>query len=154
MSCYLVFFFSSRRRHTRCALVTGVQTCALPISHRVHADARRPAEFLVDRRGIESGLVPHFEFVDRRAGGIIGTDQPRLLVIPCVRLFLGPLLTRHGGLGGGGGDAQSGGGGAQEAPADHIPSPSFGVFGGETGRPPFNPTTGRGACGERVWTIM
>src|SRR3546814_6623796 len=28
------FFFSSRRRHTRCALVTGVQTCALPISSR------------------------------------------------------------------------------------------------------------------------
>src|SRR3546814_11182110 len=27
-----VVFFSSRRRHTRCALVTGVQTCALPIS--------------------------------------------------------------------------------------------------------------------------
>src|SRR3546814_1436014 len=33
--CYFLimyFFFSSRRRHTRCALVTGVQTCALPIS--------------------------------------------------------------------------------------------------------------------------
>src|SRR3546814_7503060 len=30
LSC-IVFFFSSRRRHTRCALVTGVQTCALPI---------------------------------------------------------------------------------------------------------------------------
>src|SRR3546814_17390705 len=28
----LVFFLSSRRRHTRCALVTVVQTCALPIS--------------------------------------------------------------------------------------------------------------------------
>src|SRR3546814_6321994 len=28
----LFFFFSSRRRHTSCALVTGVQTCALPIS--------------------------------------------------------------------------------------------------------------------------
>src|SRR3546814_5542866 len=28
----LLFVFSSRRRHTRCALVTGVQTCALPIS--------------------------------------------------------------------------------------------------------------------------
>src|SRR3546814_8650396 len=27
-----IFLFSSRRRHTRCALVTGVQTCALPIS--------------------------------------------------------------------------------------------------------------------------
>src|SRR3546814_1898941 len=29
--CFYFFFFSSRRRHTRCALVTGVQTCALPI---------------------------------------------------------------------------------------------------------------------------
>src|SRR3546814_8895564 len=29
----MLFFFSSRRRHTRCALVTGVQTCALPILH-------------------------------------------------------------------------------------------------------------------------
>src|SRR3546814_1065495 len=29
----LRFFVSSRRRHTRCALVTGVQTCALPIFH-------------------------------------------------------------------------------------------------------------------------
>src|SRR3546814_4452089 len=29
---FIVFFFSSRRRHTRCALVTGVQMCALPIS--------------------------------------------------------------------------------------------------------------------------
>src|SRR3546814_1316701 len=35
------FFFSSRRRHTRCALVTGVQTCALPISrmHLMHVRA-------------------------------------------------------------------------------------------------------------------
>src|SRR3546814_15546543 len=31
MIIYCVFF-SSRRRHTRCALVTGVQTCALPIT--------------------------------------------------------------------------------------------------------------------------
>src|SRR3546814_5974294 len=29
--CCILFFFSSIRRHTRCALVTGVQTCALPI---------------------------------------------------------------------------------------------------------------------------
>src|SRR3546814_7190277 len=28
-------FFSSRRRHTRCALVTGVQTCALPILNAI-----------------------------------------------------------------------------------------------------------------------
>src|SRR3546814_1613888 len=31
------FFFSSRRRHTSCALVTGVQTCALPISDALRA---------------------------------------------------------------------------------------------------------------------
>src|SRR3546814_7403080 len=31
---FLCFFFASRRRHTRCALGTGVQTCALPISSR------------------------------------------------------------------------------------------------------------------------
>src|SRR3546814_11561232 len=31
---FFCFFFSSRRRHTRCALVTGVQTCALPIYGR------------------------------------------------------------------------------------------------------------------------
>src|SRR3546814_17057573 len=45
------FFFTSRRRHTRCALVTGVQTCALPISQRlqiarefVAASCNRPHE--------------------------------------------------------------------------------------------------------------
>src|SRR3546814_9692934 len=32
MFAWIVLFFSSRRRHTSCALVTGVQTCALPIS--------------------------------------------------------------------------------------------------------------------------
>src|SRR3546814_8829168 len=33
---FVLVFFSSRRRHTRCALLTGVQTCALPISFSVH----------------------------------------------------------------------------------------------------------------------
>src|SRR3546814_19971154 len=37
MLCFC-FFFSSRRRHTRCALVTGVQTCALPIYGALPAD--------------------------------------------------------------------------------------------------------------------
>src|SRR3546814_14727542 len=32
---FLLFFFSSRRRHTSCALVTGVQTCALPIARAI-----------------------------------------------------------------------------------------------------------------------
>src|SRR3546814_9789957 len=38
--CENFFFFSSRRRHTRCALVNGVQTCALPI-WRARAGKRR-----------------------------------------------------------------------------------------------------------------
>src|SRR3546814_3105363 len=36
------FFFSSRRRHTRCALVTGVQTCALPICQFIRTLLCRP----------------------------------------------------------------------------------------------------------------
>src|SRR3546814_6305154 len=45
----MCFVFSSRRRHTRCALVTGVQTCALPIStsvpltDTVHSRSRKPS---------------------------------------------------------------------------------------------------------------
>src|SRR3546814_10113657 len=38
---FVFFFFSSRRRHTRCALVTGVQTCALPICARMCGSPRR-----------------------------------------------------------------------------------------------------------------
>src|SRR3546814_5498678 len=46
---YVLFFFSSRRRHTRCALVTGVQTCALPISELAarYADAPPKGEIVV-----------------------------------------------------------------------------------------------------------
>src|SRR3546814_14200366 len=46
-----MFCFSIRRRHTRCALVTGVQTCALPISAAAAIFVRRRDEFAV-------GLVP------------------------------------------------------------------------------------------------
>src|SRR3546814_5135347 len=52
-SCvFLLFFFSSRRRHTRCALVTGVQTCALPIYQKMsledcRAIHERTADWLV-----------------------------------------------------------------------------------------------------------
>src|SRR3546814_5784955 len=44
----MFFFFSSRRRHTRCALVTGVQTCALPISPRSNgAKPVKPREIVM-----------------------------------------------------------------------------------------------------------
>src|SRR3546814_986106 len=52
--CLGFFFFSSRRRHTRCALVTGVQTCALPILLGMVADME--LKFIKDRQraGIEA----------------------------------------------------------------------------------------------------
>src|SRR3546814_7122862 len=64
----MLFFFSSRRRHTRCALVTGVQTCALPIcgsaadhldlpdrerAELVHLVAGALAQGFVDRHAVD-----------------------------------------------------------------------------------------------------
>src|SRR3546814_1508421 len=50
---YCFFFFSSRRRHTRCALVTGVQTCALPISTPIVV----PHQALAVTGQVEGGAV-------------------------------------------------------------------------------------------------
>src|SRR3546814_17122813 len=55
-------FFSSRRRQTRCALVTGVQTCALPILEAARRGfrrddiARRPPPFIDGREDRLLGL--------------------------------------------------------------------------------------------------
>src|SRR3546814_4946604 len=55
---FTLFFFSSRRRHTRCALVTGVQTCALPIY--CHADSTGTVANLKQRPLAEMRLrYPH-----------------------------------------------------------------------------------------------
>src|SRR3546814_8631292 len=53
---YLFFFFSSRRRHTRCALVTGVQTCALPI-FGTHTDSSS---------GLESTMISSIRLTERK----------------------------------------------------------------------------------------
>src|SRR3546814_7219906 len=47
--CVCGFFFSSRRRHTRCALVTGVQTCALPIYRDAGGGEGQSTRFAADR---------------------------------------------------------------------------------------------------------
>src|SRR3546814_20172241 len=49
------FFFSSRRRHTRCALVTGVQTCALPISY-IAGEQSTPSELIDWIYTVHTGL--------------------------------------------------------------------------------------------------
>src|SRR3546814_7512437 len=47
---------SSRRRHTRCALVTGVQTCALPIL-AIGEDASKPSLADLERK-LDLGSTP------------------------------------------------------------------------------------------------
>src|SRR3546814_10379667 len=50
------YLLSSRRRHTRCALVTGVQTCALPISpHHRKEDGAKYAERYNQKHGNRDG---------------------------------------------------------------------------------------------------
>src|SRR3546814_11856416 len=90
---YSFFFFSSRRRHTRCALVTGVQTCALPIYRlnksngaRVkeavdlatgnYAPAGKPslASVSAARRGGAKALVAHSDRSEERR---VGTECVR-----------------------------------------------------------------------------
>src|SRR3546814_4441178 len=64
----IFFCFSSRRRHTSCALVTGVQTCALPIclqARRLGTDKVQPATGIGDNVGIIS-----FE-IEREQGGAV-----------------------------------------------------------------------------------
>src|SRR3546814_15833968 len=52
----MFFLFSSRRRHTRCALVTGVQTCALPILFLDLEDAVAPDDKAQARKNIIKAL--------------------------------------------------------------------------------------------------
>src|SRR3546814_8533914 len=54
---FVCFFFSSRRRHTRCALVTGVQTCALPI-YPLRIESGLDRSQCVELRG--GGQTPQF----------------------------------------------------------------------------------------------
>src|SRR3546814_2371235 len=69
----IVVFFSSRRRHTRCALVTGVQTCALPISRvaKLAAEVNEKVENIGARRlqTIMERLVEEISFTAEDAGG-------------------------------------------------------------------------------------
>src|SRR3546814_4368497 len=84
-----VFFFSSRRRHTRCALVTGVQTCALPICSICTApgfssSARRKASRT--RLGILSLLAIWWVYLV--IGPIIRTTS-RIWKRPCFDFLIG-----------------------------------------------------------------
>src|SRR3546814_15776023 len=87
-----MFFFSSRRRHTRCALVTGVQTCALPISasiaqvHRAVTTDGRQVAVTVRRPGIDKQFARDIETYEWAAahleelGGEATRQRPREVI--------------------------------------------------------------------------
>src|SRR3546814_5021417 len=75
------FFFASRRRHTRGALVTGVQTCALPIYLRLLDVATRarhqlPARRLLQVEGARDLGVGHVEDLVQQVGRALLRREP------------------------------------------------------------------------------
>src|SRR3546814_4203242 len=95
-----IFFFSSRRRHTRCALVTGVQTCALPITatvlllglhrallrwHRFEIKARASAEMMrTVAATLPDALVMldadgRIRFANGQARAVLGVKRAKLI---------------------------------------------------------------------------
>src|SRR3546814_2061337 len=78
---YFCFFLSSRRRHTRCALVTGVQTCALPIYERmVPGTGEMPLVEMI--RAIRRDVVVSIEVPMRslKKAGMSEVERVRLAV--------------------------------------------------------------------------
>src|SRR3546814_14954496 len=101
------FFFTSRRRHTRCALVTGVQTCALPIYGRyvphgeaaVHIEDRgyQFADGVYEVVPVFNGILVdedlHLDRLDRSLGELrIAAPMSR----PALKLVTRALMRRNG----------------------------------------------------------
>src|SRR3546814_5997954 len=95
--CLCCFFFSSRIRHTSCALVTGVQTCARPIYVVVDADdvEAHPVEELdglgADQAGASGDQDPH------RGAGAANEDDMDDDVTDCRPVARGRRPTAQGG---------------------------------------------------------
>src|SRR3546814_2575225 len=108
--CYVCFFFSSRRRHTRCALVTGVQTCALPISSLRQADGRRLHRFswinewkeIVQADGRSAGLdliLPDWFYSGVLSDALVlGIDPRYFRLTGGIERWLYRLVRKHGGI--------------------------------------------------------
>src|SRR3546814_6672797 len=75
----VLLFFSSIRRHTRCALVTGVQTCALPIYRE---EGRAVRHWQCEEEILEHALLgvaqaPHLAVLERPAREVTGQPSVR-----------------------------------------------------------------------------
>ena len=58
--------------------------------HGIHTHAFGPAQFLVDLSGIERGVLPHLQLVNRVLWNVVASNQPWLLCVPVVGFLLGP----------------------------------------------------------------
>src|SRR3546814_1599672 len=90
-----MFCCSSRRRHTRCALVTGVQTCALPI---LGADVRRRPNLTI----LANMAVRHIVFEERRAVAIAtesGAIFKGAMIVASAGAIHSPTLLLRSGIG-------------------------------------------------------
>src|SRR3546814_7256772 len=82
--CYLVFFCTIRRRQTSCALVTGVQTCALPLAVLLDAVGESPQAPVLGAGHAAAvvfedlGEVRHQGF-DLRCGDVLACDDHALI---------------------------------------------------------------------------
>src|SRR3546814_7213025 len=98
------FFFSSRRRHTRCALVTGVQTCALPIYNAGITDPNDAAwDESVFRRILDVNLISQFlcmkyqipHMIKRGRGAIVNMSSVQGLVSQADPILQGYTASKH-----------------------------------------------------------
>src|SRR3546814_16298272 len=86
----VIFFFSSRRRHTRCALVTGVQTCALPICFtnpagrpKIEHGRQRLPDKTAQQRKVRSGRIAG-AVAQNEPGPGYENGRPRRCPLPAV----------------------------------------------------------------------
>src|SRR3546814_1994763 len=102
---FFFFFFSRRRRNTRCALVTGVQTCALPISAyaatqhyafvgpvSVTFDEQYelvPGRFTVRSRSVQGSVAPATSGAPTGRHPLIDIDGQRYLLTGPVTVKIG-----------------------------------------------------------------
>src|SRR3546814_3716740 len=86
----IFFLLSSRRRHTRCALVTGVQTCALPIYRKMTAQ-----EAL--EMGLINRVVPDAELREATRKWALEIAERGPLALAGIK---SAFLARHGGVAG------------------------------------------------------
>src|SRR3546814_16690291 len=92
----MLVFFSSRRRHTRCALVTGVQTCALPIwtrTCRQESSLRKRRSAGASKRPINNRAYVHEDRARKAA-------MVNAVLVSCILLAAGPAARGSAGAAG------------------------------------------------------